>query len=48
MRYWGYLVAKILLALALFSGIWIGMVRWLPAPDTFNHQHPNQIGRAHV
>jgi hypothetical protein len=45
MRYWSYLIAKFLLALALFSGLWIGMLRWLPAPDTFNHRIPNRLGQ---
>ena len=45
MRFWGYLIAKILLALALFSGIWIGMVSWMPAPDTFNYRQPNRLGQ---
>lgn len=45
MRYWGYLIAKILLALTLFNGIWIGMVRWMPAPETFNYRQPSPLGQ---
>ena len=45
MRYWGYLIAKFCLVLAVFSGFWIGMVRWIPAPATFNYQMPNRLGQ---
>jgi hypothetical protein len=45
MRYWGYLIAKILLAVALFSGFWIAMVSWLPAPETFNYRQPSRLGQ---
>ncbi len=45
MRFWGYLIAKILLALTLFSGLWVGMVKWLPAPETFNNRHPARLGQ---
>ena len=45
MKYWGYLLAKLVVAVGVFTSLWVGMVSWLPAPETFNHRQPARLGQ---
>ena len=45
MKYWGYLIAKILLAFAVFTSLWLALFTWLPAPEKFNDRQPARLGQ---
>jgi hypothetical protein len=45
MRYWSYLVAKLLLAGALFYGLWDILYSTLSDPETFMYQQMDRFGQ---
>ena len=45
MKYWGYLIAKILLAIAAFASLWVLLFTLLPAPETFNDRQHARLGQ---
>jgi hypothetical protein len=45
MRYWLFLIAKLIVAAAIFAGIWQGMEAFLPEPASIRDFKPRKFGQ---
>ena len=45
MRYWGYFAAKLIALTGILRLAWIGLVRVMGEPDTFNGKHYAKLGQ---